>query len=117
MKRRSICLLLCLVLLGSILAVPVSATFVVTYYNETIYAGGILDLYAFVGEEDLSGYTFQWQFDGSLGDGSWYDLTENEHYKGVKTNHLQFYTDAENDYTDWENIPFRCVIKKGSTTK
>lgn len=117
MKRRTLCLLLCLLLLVGVMAVPASADFYLTYYNEEVIAGGILDMRVFVGQDDLSGYTFQWQADASLGKGSWYDLEENAYYKGVKTEHLQFYTVAGKDYTDWDKIPFRCVVTKNGVTK
>jgi hypothetical protein len=64
MKKRIFALLLCLMPFISYLAVPVSADFQVTYYNEEIYAGGILDLMAFVGDENLEDYSFRWQFAG-----------------------------------------------------
>lgn len=103
----SLCLLLCF----SMMAVPASAIFQVTYYNEEIYAGGILDLMAFVGDENLEDYHFQWQFAG-VGSNSWVNLDENANYKGTKTNHLQVYTKVEADYEHWDEIPFRCLITK-----
>ena len=115
--KRILSLFLCLVLLTGVIAVPVRADFQVSYYNEEIYAGGILDLQAFVGEVDLSGYTFQWQTDASLGDDHWYDLEDNAFYKGTDTNHLQMYTTYGGDYTDWNLIPFRCVVTKNGVTK
>lgn len=117
MKKKLLSILLCIGMLSSFMALPVSADFTVSYYNEDIYAGGILDMFAFVGEDDLSGYTFQWQADAGLGTGSWYDLVDNASYKGTKTNHLQLYTDYGKDYTDWEKIPFRCVVTKNGVTK
>lgn len=113
MKRRIVCLLLCLFLLGGLCAVPAMAAFQVTYYNEEVYAGGILDLRVFVGEEDLSGYTFQWQAKAY----DWFDLEDNNVYKGTKTNHLQVYTDAGNNYTEWDTIPFQCVVTKDGVTQ
>ena len=110
MTRRFLSLLLFLILTVSILTIPVSAVFQVTYYNEDVYAGGILDMYAFVGESDLSGYTFRWQYKG-LGN-NWLDLEDNETYKGTKTNHLQFVTYIEADYTHWDEIPFQCMVTK-----
>ena len=89
------------------------AAFQVTYYNEEVYAGGILDLRVFVGEEDLSGYTFQWQAKAY----DWFDLEDNNVYKGTKTNHLQLYTDAGGNYTDWDTIPFQCVVTKDGVTQ
>lgn len=115
--KKLLGLALCLVLLCCVLPVPAQADFQVTYYNEDIYAGGILDMMVFVGEEDLSGYTFQWQTDASLGKGSWYDLEDNASYKGTKTSHLQLYTAYGGDYTDWGEIPFRCVVTKNGVTK
>lgn len=115
MKKRIFSLLLCIALLAGLCAIPAGAAFQVTYYNEEIYAGGILDLYAFVGEDDLSGYTFRWQFEG-LQD-SWIDLDDNANYKGTKTNHLQMYTKADADYTQWDEIPFRCMVTKDGLTQ
>ena len=63
MKKRLFCLLICMLLCVSLLPVTASADFSVSYYNEEVYAGGVLDMMAFVGEGDLSGYTFQWQAD------------------------------------------------------
>lgn len=115
--KRIFSLCLCLVLCLGFLAVPVCADFQVSYYNEEIYAGGILDLQAFVGEPDLSGYTFQWQTDASMGDNHWYDLEDNASYKGTDTNHLRMYTAYGEDYTDWNLIPFRCAVTKNGVTK
>ena len=117
MTRRIVCLLMCLAMISGFLVLPVSADFQLTYYNEEVYAGGILDMQAFVGESDLSGYTFQWQADAGLGSGSWYDLTDNASYKGTKTNHLQLHTTYGGDYTDWDKIPFRCRVTKNGVTK
>lgn len=116
MKKRIFALLLCLMPFISYLAVPVSADFQVTYYNEEIYAGGILDLMAFVGDENLEYYSFRWQFAG-VGSDSWVDLEENANYKGTKTNHLQVYTKADGDYEHWEEIPFRCLVTKDGVSK
>ena len=114
MKRASLCLLLALALASSLLVIPVSAdTIDLSYYNEEIYAGGILDMRVFVGEADTSGYTFQWQVDTGMGEGRWMDLEENQYYKGVKTEHLQLYTYTDRDYAGWEEIPFRCLVTKG----
>ena len=117
MKHKIFSLILCLFMLASIPVIPASADFEVSYYSEDIYAGGILDMYAFVGESDLSGYTFQWQVDASLGEGHWYDLEDNAVYKGTNTNHLQLYSTYEGDYTDWDKIPFQCRITKNGITK
>ena len=116
MMKRFLPILLCFVLCLSFLAVPVSADFQVTYYNEEIYAGGILDLMVFVGDENLEDYSFRWQFAG-VGSDSWVDLEENANYKGTKTNHLQVYSKADGDYEHWDEIPFRCVVTKGSVSK
>lgn len=110
MKRKILLLLMCLAMACGILAMSASATFQVTYYNEEVYAGGVLDMYALVGESDLSGYTFRWQFKG-LGD-HWMDLEDNETYRGTKTNHLQFVTYTEADYAHWDEIPFQCMVTK-----
>lgn len=114
--KRAFLLLLCLAILGSLLSLPALA-FEVSYYNEEIYAGGVLDMMAFVGEGDLSGYTFQWQADAGMGDDHWYDLEDNAAYKGTDTNHLQLHTTYDGDYTDFDQIPFRCVITKNGVTK
>lgn len=117
MKKRLFCLLICMLLCVSLLPVTASADFQVSYYNEEIYAGGILDAFAFVDEENLSGYTFQWQADAGMGDDHWYDLEDNAAYKGTDTNHLQLHTTYDGDYTDFDQIPFRCVITKNGVTK
>lgn len=109
--RRILSILLCFVLCLSFLAVPVSAYIPVTYYNEEVYAGGILDMMAFVDDENLSDYSFRWQFAG-VGSDSWVDLDDNANYKGTKTNHLQVYTKADGDYEHWDEIPFRCLVTK-----
>lgn len=113
-KIISICL--GLVLCFSFLTIPAFADFQVTYYNEEIYAGGILDLRVFVEDENLDDYSFRWQFAG-VGSDSWVDLEENANYKGTKTNHLQVYTKADGDYEHWEEIPFRCLVTKGGVSK
>lgn len=113
--KRIIASLLCALLLMSILAIPASAWFEVTYYNEEVYAGAVLDLYAFV-PGDVEDYTFQWQFAG-IGSGSGVNLDDNDRYKGTKTNHLQLYTSSDGDYTHWDEIPFFCKITKDGDTQ
>ena len=115
--KKILSLLLCGALCLGFMVMPVAADFNVTYYNEEIYAGGILDMLAFVGESDISGYTFQWQTDAGFGEGHWYDLEDNAYYKGTKTNHLQFYSVYGQDYTEWAQVPFRCVVTKNGVTK
>ena len=114
--QRVFSVLLCLAVCLGLLAVPVSADFQVTYYNEEIYAGGILDLLAFVGDDNLTDYEFQWQFLG-VGEDSWVDLEDNANYKGTQTNHLQVYTKEGMDYEHWKEIPFRCRVTKDGVSK
>ncbi len=116
MKRRVFSGLLAFALCISFLAVPVFADFQVTYYNEEVYAGGILDMWAFVNDENLDDYTFRWQFQGISSD-SWVNLDDNATYKGTKTNHLQFYTKTDASYDQWDEIPFRCLVTKGSVSR
>ena len=110
MKKRILAFLFCVMLAASFLVLPVSAAdFQVTNYYEEIFAGGIVDLYAFVDSGGTPPFTYQWQVDMGLGSGSWSDLEDNESYKGTKTNHLQLYTHTGN-YNDWEVVPFQCVV-------
>ncbi len=89
-------------------------------WDSNILAGGIYDLYAWVGENS-DDYTFQWQVDVSIGDGHWSDLEDNADpygYKGTDTYHMQFITPRSNSFilgTGWEDIPFRCVITNKKT--
>jgi len=108
--KRACSLLLCLLLLGSFM-IPASAlSFYATHYEENIYAGGIVDLYAYPNEGNTEDFTYQWQFDAGFGDhSSWYDVPENDSYSGGKTNHLQIRT-STGSYDGWEEIPFQCIV-------
>ena len=109
--KRIISLLLCTLLLGS-LVLPVSAAiFQVSYYEEEIYAGGVLDLYAFPNSGGVEPFTYQWQAEGF----GWIDLEDNGVYSGTKTNHLRLYTQT-GDYGDFGSIPFQCVVTDAEGT-
>ena len=46
--KRILAIMLCLLMLASLLVLPVSAlSYYVSCYEENIYAGGIVDLYAY----------------------------------------------------------------------
>ena len=63
--KKLLCLLLSIVMIGGLLALPVSAAiFQVSYYEEAIYAGGVLDLYAFPRDGGVEPFTYQWQAQG-----------------------------------------------------
>ena len=114
--KRLLAILLCFLMLSGILAVPASAaSFHVSYYEEAIYAGGVVDLYAFPSEGEVEDYTYQWQFDAGLGDERWYDVEDNSSYSGARTNHLRMYTEPGN-YDGWEAIPFQCVVTSADGT-
>ena len=67
--KRILALLLCFMMLGSFLIQPVSALiYYVSYYEESIFAGGIVDLYAYPSEGNPEDFTYQWQFDAGFGD-------------------------------------------------
>lgn len=113
--KRVICLLLFAFMLVSLFALPVfAASFQLTYYEEAIYAGGVVDLYVFV-DGGVEPFSYQWQYDVSLGKGHWYDLEDNEHYTGTKTDHLRMYTNP-GSYSDWDQIPFQCVVTDAEGT-
>ena len=109
--KRMLAILLCLVMLASLLVLPVSAlNYYVSCYEENIYAGGIVDLYAYPNEGNTEEFTYQWQYDAGFGgNSSWYDVPDNDHYSGGKTNHLQIHT-STGVYDGWEEIPFQCVV-------
>jgi len=110
--KRILSILLCLVLLGGLMATPVfAAIFQVSYYEEEIYAGGVMDLYAFPKDGGVEPFTYRWQAEGF----GWIDLDDNESYKGTKTNHLQIYTKT-GDYGDFSQIPFRCEVTDAEGT-
>jgi len=107
--KRAVCLFLCMVLFIGTIAINASAAvFQVSCYNEEIYAGGIVDLYAFA-EGGKEPYTYQWQAEGY----GWIDLEDNDVYRGTKTNHMQLYTKT-GDYGDIGQIPFQCVVTDGT---
>lgn len=109
--KRIFAFLLCAVMLGSLLALPVCAlSYYVSHYEENIYAGGIVDLYAYPSIGDPEDYTYQWQYDAGFGgNSSWHDVPDNVSYSGGKTNHLQIHT-STGIYDGWEAIPFQCVV-------
>lgn len=109
--KRMMAILLCLVMLASLPTLSVSAlSYYVSCYEENIYAGGIVDLYAYPNEGNTEDFTYQWQYDAGFGDNSsWYDVPDNDHYSGGKTNHLQIHT-STGVYDGWEEIPFQCVV-------
>lgn len=125
--KKIICFLLSMLLL---LCIPTAAGAtgddfsVGQTWDDSILAGGIYDMYAWVGENP-DDYTFQWQVDVGFGEGRWSDLEDNADpygYAGTDTYHLQLITPRTNGYiigTGWENIPFQCVItnKKTGVTK
>ena len=109
--KRIFAILLCLVMLASLPVLPVCAlSYYVTCYEENIYAGGIVDLYAYPNEGNTEEFTYQWQYDAGFGDNSsWHDVPDNDSYSGGKTNHLQIHT-STGVYDGWEEIPFQCVV-------
>ena len=75
---RILCLLLCVFMLcGLVIPSVCAAIFRLTYYTEEIYAGGIVDLYAFVDSGGVAPFTYQWQAKGF----GWIDLEDNDKYK------------------------------------
>lgn len=124
--KRIICLLLCLMLVTGLTATVWAEDYFIDLgqtWDSDILAGGIYDLYAWVGENE-DDYTYQWQVDVGFGEGHWSDLEDNADpygYSGTKTYHLQLITPRTNGYvlgSGWENIPFRCLVthkKTGAT--
>lgn len=120
--KKTISLLLCLVLLTG-LAVTVRANTDIELgqnCDDSIFAGGIYDLFAWVGGE-TDDYYYQWQVDVSMGDGSWVDLEDNANpngYAGTKTYHMQFFSPRGNGQiidSGWDDIPFRCRVTHKKT--
>jgi hypothetical protein len=109
--KRMMAILLCLVMLASLPTLSASAlNYYVSCYEENIYAGGIVDLYAYPNEGNTEDFTYQWQYDAGFGgNSSWYDVPDNDHYSGGKTNHLQIHT-STGVYDGWDEIPFQCVV-------
>ena len=114
--KKALAIAFCILMLGSILVVPVSAlNYHVSHYEEAIYAGGVVDLYAYPSVGNPEDYTYQWQYDAGFGEGCWYDVPDNDSYSGGKTNHLQVYTSTGN-YDGWEEIPFQCKVTSADGT-
>ncbi|MBR2948845.1 MAG: SH3 domain-containing protein [Lachnospiraceae bacterium] len=115
--KRLLAILFCVLMLGSILELPVSAfEYYVSHYEEGIYAGGTVDLYAYPSVGNPEDYTYQWQFDAGFGDcHSWYDVPDNDKYSGGNTNHLQIHTSI-GVYDGWDAIPFQCVVTSSDGT-
>ena len=115
--KRLLAILLCVVLLSSLLVLPASAlSYYVSHYEENIYAGGIVDLFAYPSEGNPEDYTYQWQYDAGFGgNSSWYDVPDNDSYSGGKTNHLQIHT-STGVYDGWDAIPFQCVVTSSDGT-
>ncbi len=115
--KKTICFLLCCILVCGLLTIPGNAaSFQVTYYSEEIFAGGTMDLFAFTGNNGVKPFTYQWQADASIGDGtSWFNLEKNGDYSGTQTDHLQLKTKT-GAYDGWEVIPFRCVVTDAEGT-
>ncbi len=89
-------------------------------FDDSILAGGIYDMYAWVGD-DADNYTYQWQVDLGFGKGHWSDLEDNADpygYSGTNTYHMQFISAFGNGNiigTGWEDIPFQCVVTNKKT--
>ncbi len=120
--KRLISLLLCLMMLTG-MAVTVQATEdfeLGQTWDDSILAGGILDMYVWVGENPED-YTFQWQVDLGIGEGHWYDLEDNADpygYKGTDTFHMEFISPMANGHilgSGWEEIPFCCKVTNKKT--
>ena len=110
--KRITSLILGVLMLVSVMILPASAaSFQVTYYTEEIYAGGVLDLYAFTGNGGVEPFTYQWQAEGF----GWIDLEDNDAYEGTKTNHLRVHT-ITGVYDDWDSIPFHCKVTDAEGT-
>lgn len=119
----AVCLLLCTVPAASLpVAVRADDDFfeVGQTWDTSILAGGIFDMYAWVGD-NADDYTYQWQVDLGFGTGNWSDLEDNANpygYSGTQTYHMQLITPRTNGYiigTGWEDIPFQCVVTNKKT--
>lgn len=121
--KKITCFLLCVLLLCLTPVAPARAEYdfdVGQNWDQWILAGGIYDLYAWVGD-NADDYTYQWQADAAFGKGSWFDLEDNADpygYSGTDTYHMALITqraDGQIVGSGWENIPFRCVITHKQT--
>lgn len=119
--KRILTVVLCLAMVAGMALTVRADDFVLSQtWDDSILAGGIFDMYAWVGG-DTDGYTYQWQVDLAFGDGSWSNLEDNADpygYSGTKTYHMQMITPIGNGYingTGWEDIPFRCVVTDKKT--
>lgn len=121
--KKCICLILCLfMIVGLVLTVHASGYDIDLgqTWDSSILAGGIYDLYAWVGDNP-DDYTYQWQADTGFGDGHWIDLNDNADpygYAGTKTYHMQLITNFGNSNiigSGWDDIPFRCVVTHKKT--
>ncbi|MGM9554709.1 MAG: SH3 domain-containing protein, partial [Faecousia sp.] len=109
MKKRTLCILLCLAILASFFTITVSAASLKVYtvaYDNAVYYGGIYDIAVGASGSNLN---YQWQAKGS---GSWVDLEDNDAYSGTTTAHLQFRPNKtfEDGGENWEGATFRCVV-------
>ena len=121
--KRMIAALLCFFMLAGLTVTAAATDFTLNVgqtWDNAILAGGIFDMYAWVGNNPED-YTFQWQVDTGFGDGHWSDLEDNADpygYSGTNTYHMQFITPRSNSFiigTGWEDIPFRCLITHKKT--
>lgn len=120
--KRWISLLLCLMLVaGMSVTVRADDDFELGQtWDMDILAGGIYDMYAWVGDHPED-YTFQWQVDLGIGEGHWYDLEDNADpygYKGTDTYHFEFVSPIGNGHTidaGWNEIPFCCKVTNKKT--
>lgn len=112
--KRVLSIFLCLLLVMAAAVPAGAAVFQLRHYEEDIYAGGILDLYAYP-EGGKEPYSYQWMVALGL-DGGMILLEDNDKYSGTQTNHLQLKTDV-GTYTDWSEIPYVCRVTDGDGTQ
>jgi len=120
--KKIISLLLCLTLLAgmSVTARALDDFELGQTWDQDILAGGIYDMFAWVGENP-DDYTYQWQVDVGIGEGHWYDLEDNADpygYRGTDTYHLEFVSPKANGHTidsGWNEIPFCCKVANKKT--
>ena len=118
MKKTVLVLLVLLVFLGLGSVTPSAEEFsaYLINYDQYVYSGGYMDVYAGSGLTDDSEVTYRWC--GKYGwDGTFVELDDNERYKGTHTSHFRFLTGDGYAYgTDWEKLHFACKITyKGKT--